>query len=302
MRLQFEPIRLDRQEEYLRRLAMCPQRASDYSFVNLWSWAEDYGLLWAWTDLLVLIKQTLPVDFYWAPVGPWNDIRWKAFLEACFSDQASFIRVPQMLLDIWKDTVGNHLVIDETRGQWDYIYDIHDLTALRGNLFHKKKNLLNQFLKNYQYRFAPLQEELINLTLNMQQSWCVWRDCQSVESLSSENRAIQRVLNHWNKLMRLKGGAILIGDKIAAYTIGEHLDEYTLLIHFEKGDSDYRGIYQAINNMFLHYVLSDKSCEEITFVNREQDLDDEGLREAKLSYHPVRFLKKYRVMIRDFEK
>ena len=30
-------------------------------------------------------------------------------------------------------------------------------------------------------------------------------------------------------------------------------------------------------------------------VNREQDLDDAGLRKAKQSYHPVDFIKKYRV-------
>ncbi len=64
------------------------------------------------------------------------------------------------------------------------------------------------------------------------------------------------------------------------------------MIHFEKGDTEYAGIYQAINQMFL-----ENSETECTFVNRMQDLDDDGLRRAKLSYRPVKFLKKFRVVL-----
>ena len=62
------------------------------------------------------------------------------------------------------------------------------------------------------------------------------------------------------------------------------------MIHFEKGDTQYKGIYQAINQMFLAH-----EGNGFTLVNREQDLNDEGLRKAKLSYNPVKFLQKYRV-------
>ena len=60
MSLIFEPITLDKQKEYSNHFALCSQKASDYSFVNLWGWAEDYGLSWAWSNKLVWIKQTVP--------------------------------------------------------------------------------------------------------------------------------------------------------------------------------------------------------------------------------------------------
>ena len=70
--------------------------------------------------------------------------------------------------------------------------------------------------------------------------------------------------------------------------MAEKLGANTLVIHFEKGNPDYKGVYQAINQMFLeHFGNPD------ILVNREQDLGDAGLRKAKLSYHPVDYLKKF---------
>ena len=76
----------------------------------------------------------------------------------------------------------------------------------------------------------------------------------------------------------------------AGIRVAEYLTEHTVLIHFEKGDPAYKGVYQAINRMFL-----EQAADSFQFVNREQDLGDAGLRKAKLSYHPVDFVKKYSV-------
>jgi len=63
-----------------------------------------------------------------------------------------------------------------------------------------------------------------------------------------------------------------------------------LIIHFEKGNPDFTGIYQAINQLFLNDLKNG-----FQIVNREQDLDDDGLRKAKLSYHPTDFIRKHSV-------
>jgi len=294
MTLQFEPITIDQQQDYLEHFRGCTQRASDYSFVNLWGWADEYGLMWAWDENLVWIRQTKPETVFWAPVGPWKDIDWKKILGSEFSGPGIFIRIPEDLMSIWKNCGHVGLSIEETRGHWDYLYSVEELVGLKGNRFHKKKNLLSQFIKAYKYDYIPLGHDIVEKALSMQEDWCTWRDCEASDTLSSENRVIEKVLRAWHKLQGLKGGAVVVNDKIAAYTVAESLADDTLLVHFEKGNQDYKGAYQAINQIFLgHNGTGYKT------VNREQDLDDEGLRKAKLSYNPVGFLKKYRIKISD---
>jgi hypothetical protein len=290
MRLDFEPISLDRQLEYLNHFAACSQKASDYSFVNLWGWAEEYGLFWAWTDELVWIKQTRPHVEYWAPVGAWERVDWHACFRKYVSHETPFMRVPENLLECWKRDVERRLVIEESRGHWDYLYSFSDLVELKGNRFHKKRNLFSQFKRKYDFKYASFGKKIIESAKAMQEDWCTWRDCESSESLSAENNAILRILNSNENLEGLLGGAIMVEEKMAAYTVAERISDDTLLIHFEKGDPAFKGVYQAINQVFLEH-----SPEDFAVVNREQDLDNPGLRRAKLSYHPSDFVKKYRV-------
>jgi hypothetical protein len=290
--LVFEPISLDRQSDYLERLNGCPQVTSDYSFLNLWGWADEYELRWAWEDNLVWIRQTRPQKVLWAPVGPWDRIDWRACFEEKRDRRTNFIRVPQQLAESWRTSLGDQAIVEEERGHWDYIYTVGDLTELKGNRYHKKKNLLNQFVKKYEYRYVPFESELIEQAMAMQGDWCTWRDCESSDILSAENQSISRIFKTWDQLSSTLGGAILVDGAMVAYTVAESLTDQTVVIHFEKGDTQYKGIYQAINQMFLAY-----SARHFSLVNREQDLDDPGLRKAKLSYHPVEFLQKYRVTI-----
>ena len=133
MALQFEPIGLGKQKEYLKLLAQCPQIASDYSFLNLWGWAEEYGLRWAWEDNCVWIQQTRPDIFYWAPVGPWKEIDWVARVKEIQGRRITVIRVPEKLADLWRSSLGAIASIEEERAHWDYIYAVGDLTELKGN-------------------------------------------------------------------------------------------------------------------------------------------------------------------------
>lgn len=281
----FEPIRIDRQDEYRELLKVTPQCTSDYAFANLWGWAEHYGLEWAFVDGLCWIRQTKPETVYWAPVGDWNAHDWSGC--SCLEKTGNFIRVPEMLAKIWAEKCPT-MELTERRDHWDYVYSVQELIELRGNRFHKKKNLLKQFQKKYESAYSPMGPECVEEVLDMQAEWLGWYEDDASEALKAENVAITRVLHDFDRIKGLRGGAIRIDGKVVAYSIAECLDKDTLVIHFEKGNIRYKGIYQAINQMFLEDIGTAK-----TFVNREQDLGEEGLRKAKLSYNPVKFMEKY---------
>ena len=84
------------------------------------------------------------------------------------------------------------------------------------------------------------------------------------------------------KELELKGGVLRVGGEIVAFTLGEPVCDDTFVVHIEKAYADVRGAYTAINQQFLEHEVS-----EYPYVNREEDMGDEGLRQAKLSYRPV---------------
>ena len=72
---------------------------------------------------------------------------------------------------------------------------------------------------------------------------------------------------------------------MVAYTIGEPGGGGAFIVHFEKAYGDVQGAYPAINQLFVQREMKD-----FLLVNREEDTGSEGLRKAKLSYHPVSLL------------
>ena len=61
----------------------------------------------------------------------------------------------------------------------------------------------------------------------------------------------------------------------------------TFVVHIEKAFPDIQGAYPMINQQFVLHEM-----EGFTYVNREEDMGEEGLRKAKMSYRPAFMLEK----------
>lgn len=310
--LEFKPVTLSLRDEYEKRREQCPVKSADYTFTNLWGWADKYGLSIAFTEHFAFIHQKFPYHCIWSPVGNWFNLEMDHFEKLLNSvyvpyseevptmniedgslhEKLCMHRVTDDLAQYIQQNYRKNVAIIEAKGQWEYIYSQKDLATLAGNRFHKKKNHVNSFYKSYECEFYPLTTQSgvkgsLDDLLELQNEWCKWHDCEHSPSLYAENDAVFRVIGNWEKLGNLFGGSFYIDNQMVAFAVGERLDDENVVVHFEKAKADYRGIYQAINHAFVN------NCTEgYSFINREQDLDEEGIRKAKLSYNPVDFLKK----------
>jgi uncharacterized protein len=176
------------------------------------------------------------------------------------------------------------------RDNSDYVYLTRDLIQLPGNKYHRKKNHLNQFMKRYDFEYRPLDINLVECVLDMQEAWCQMRECMADPDLLAEDYAIREALTRFED-HGYAGGAILMDSRIEAFSIGEPLNRDTAVIHIEKANPRINGLYTAINQLFCKEAWS-----SFTYINREQDMGVEGLRKAKESYYPHHMVNKYTVM------
>lgn len=309
--LKFEPISLDKQKLYNKYFTITPEQSADYTFMNLFGLKDIYMLEWAFTEKLVWIRQRSPYTIYWAPVGDWFNTNFCNDISPCEIAKESIIRIPKELALFWDKYTK--ISVKEVRDEWEYLYDIDELINLSGKKFHNKKNLYNQFAKNdFEYKNIDIEnEEMIKDIFEFEKKWEINEmennnnnneeiktECETFDKnklLTHEVRAeadimmINTLINNWKEIDGITGGVIYIDKKIAAYTIADFTMRDTIVVHSERGDRNYKGSYQAINRLFLE----NNKREGYKFVNREQDVGDLGLRKAKLSYNPVKFVEKY---------
>lgn len=270
-------------------------KSCEYSFTTLFIWKEACSIEYAIYDGVLILKKK---DFkgkshFMQPIG-YNNNQLKEIFEILKEYKE------EMNMDyLFKDLEGEFLedlrqycnielerYVVEDRDNFDYIYPSKSLISLSGKKLHGKKNHYNQFIKNYDYYLKDIREVKVEECMSAAKEWLLDRG-EADEHLKYEVKSIEELLKNKDKL-DYEGIAVYVEEKIAAFTIGEKMNEEMAIIHIEKGNPQIRGIYSFINKSFVEKCFSD-----VNIINREQDLGKEGLRKAKQSYKPFEFVKKY---------
>ena len=178
---------------------------------------------------------------------------------------------------------------EESRDDFEYLYLTEKLKNLSGKKFHSKRNHISAFSKAHNWSYESITPEVLPDLFKMADKWTneMKKLTDDPKSIEVENQAIKEYFPHMKEL-GLRGGLIRVDGEIIAFTFGSPINNKVFDIHSEKALPEYRTAYSVINREFIANELPD-----FEYVNREDDMGLEGLRKAKLSYHPDILLKKY---------
>jgi hypothetical protein len=292
---EFRAIELEHRDPIRAFLHTYQPETSELTFTNLYIWRDHYAFRWSRYEdwLFVLGTDSAGKTFALPPVGPAPRVEVTRTLLQWLSAQdgpgTRIERADQRLVTELEGTAD--LIIEPTREHFDYVYTTKSLITLEGRKLHSKRNHINQFQRTYAARYAPLQDTHIGACLELTETWCEWRRCEEDMNLLDEWEVVREALGHW-QMLGIQGGVILIDDQVQAFALGEKLNDSTAVVHIEKANSEIRGLFAVINQQFCEHAWAG-----LTYVNREQDLGEEGLRKAKLSYYPDHMVAKYRIRL-----
>ena len=184
---------------------------------------------------------------------------------------------------------ADRYTVTETPDLADYLYDAEKLRTLSGKKYHKKKNHLNAFLKEYEGRWEYRRMhrwsrcEIWNFLTRWEE------DKENVEEhMEAEMSGLHHYLFNMD-VFDAKMAGIYIDGRLEAFTIGSYnAHDRMSIVHVEKANSDIRGLYVLINQQFQLHEFPDA-----VLVNREDDVGLPALRTAKLSWQPVAMARKY---------
>ena len=294
--LEFRDIDIKDKDKINKALRISDLRGCEYSFANNMAWKR-----------LGDSKIAFYKDFYLCAAFMGGQPRF-VFPSGCgdyrelFSEMKEFSESMGSPLIITGVTNEQLAMLDELfpqqfaytadRDGWDYIYNSHDLIGLKGRKYHGKRNHLAAFNKSGA-EFSVMSEKDFDDCITFGAVTYNNKVEVSDHSMVAEQYAINTYFNYFHEL-GLKGGVIRCDGQVTAFTIGEGLNSDTFCIHIEKADTHYNnGIYAGINNCFAKAAAADYK-----YINREEDMGIDGLRQANLSYHPAFLLEKHEVIFK----
>lgn len=265
-------------------------RSCEDTFGNLLLWARFYNIRIAEVEgMLVSAIMGETLSFHY-PYGVGDAKKCIESLMEYSEEQGQEFRMHCVTPEEFEELESlfqGEFEIEYDRDIADYVYEAEKLRNLSGKKYHGKKNHVNKFKKTYEnWEYVSMTGEHAEEAFQLLLKWKELNACMENHEKNAESCVASNYLRLFDEL-DVCGGILRVNGQAAAFSIGEQVCDDTMVVHIEKALTEYEGAYTMINQQFVEH-----ECQHVTYVNREEDTGDEGLRKAKLSYRPVFMVEK----------
>jgi len=297
--LHFKPIQLESLSEFNFYFQFENYRTCDFTIGGMFMWVSyfkyEYSIFKDTLFMKGVSEMNLLDTVFSVPIGklPIEDSM-ALLINYCKKKGITLIlsAVPESIINFLQSKFS--FICTKLENWSDYLYDIQSLASLSGKLYQKKRNHVNRFLQLYSnYSYTEITISNLPEIISFFQEY---NSNNNKKNLIFQQEAMMTdfILNHYSNFNFL-GICLKINNNIAGFIFGEILHD-TLYIHVNKAEKSYEGIYEFMNKVFIIETL--KSYPHLEYVNKEEDVGDEGLRKSKLSYHPIKLLNKYNLIFK----
>lgn len=295
---QFEPLTISYKHAIQTVVNDFP--SSDFNFAGLFTWNIDNSVLVSNLNGNVVIRSSdyLTHQKFYSFTGASRIDETIQTLIDYSREQGYKPELPLITQSsIAKIPNTNLYEISEDRDNADYILSVTDLVEFKANKYRGKKNLLNRFTRMYgeQSRASTLDLNDPSVTEDVYNVLAEWKKSRNknTDETKDEFIAIQKTLDH-HAAVNIEAFGVYFKDGLIAFTLFEILPTREAVIHFDKANVAYEGVFEYLKHNFAKYLAT----LQVEKINYEQDLGIEGLRRAKESYHPMEYIKKYTISLK----
>ncbi|MDR3289348.1 MAG: phosphatidylglycerol lysyltransferase domain-containing protein [Peptococcaceae bacterium] len=295
----FKALTLEDKELFCRYLGDYAFHTYEYSFLSLYLWKDYAQAQWALIDGALVIKKAEENKgaYFMQPIGYAAASLPKLIeeLRRLAQDDPEykylFRDVEEPFLTDLEAVYGEKVQSAEDPKYFDYIYEAEKMIQLSGEKLGKRRNQVHQFLRAYEFEIKDIRASgVAQDCLRFSQEWLAQQK-EPRRELLCELEGIGHIFAHLDQLSAL-GMAVYVQGRVVGFTFGEKVNRQMAIIHVEKGDTAYKGVYAFLNKTFAERYLSD-----VRWINREEDLGLARLKKAKEAYDPLRLEKKYKINI-----
>lgn len=299
--LSFKCLTLEDKEIIEKYIDKSKLDSYEYLFSSLYMWRKLNNIKYAvLDDVLIIEKNEEGKGTFYAQFFGYKKDNLTSIIDELIKRNLEFTDRDYLFGDVGDEFVDDlkkytdfSIDIVEDIDDSEYIYNTQDLIELKGKKYHSKKNHVNSFLKTYSYDIKTINNE--NVKSDCMDLLHKWHEEVAVTVDKEMLMEIDAIKDLFRELhfFDLNSIAIYVDGELAGFAVGEKVNDRMALIHVERGEIAYKGIYAFLNKQFLV-----ESFQDTEFVNRQEDTGNEGLRKAKKSYHPEKMIKKYLVKLK----